>query len=114
MAVSPSERAPRRVPSPLPPVPLPSAAPPPALSLRTQLVRFVLTGGLSAVVDFGLLLVLTHAGLSDGWAKGGGVGETAPREGKPDGYPATKCGPGEALETECEADILDVDGVNKP
>ena len=52
--------------------------------------------------------------MSDGWAKGGGVGETAPREGKPDGYPATKCGPGEALETECEADILDVDGVNKP
>jgi putative flippase GtrA len=31
-----------------------------ALPLRTQLVRFVLTGGLSAVVDFGLLVLLMH------------------------------------------------------
>ena len=29
-----------------------------ALGLRDQLVRFVLTGGLSALVDFGLLLIL--------------------------------------------------------
>ncbi|SEP99496.1 GtrA family protein [Microlunatus flavus] len=31
-----------------------------ALPLRTQLVRFVLTGGLSALVDFGLLVLLMH------------------------------------------------------
>jgi putative flippase GtrA len=30
------------------------------LSLHAQLVRFVLTGGLSAVVDFGLLVLLMH------------------------------------------------------
>lgn len=36
-------------------------APPPLLSLRTQLVRFVLTGGFSAVVDFGLLKILSEA-----------------------------------------------------
>lgn len=35
--------------------------------LRTQLFRFVVTGGLSAVVDFGLLLVLLEVGL-DFWA----------------------------------------------
>src|SRR4029453_12447151 len=29
-----------------------------ALPLRDQLVRFVITGGLSAVVDFGLLVIL--------------------------------------------------------
>ena len=33
-------------------------APPAPLSLRTQVVRFVLTGGFSAVVDFGLLQLL--------------------------------------------------------
>ena len=33
-------------------------APPTPLSLRTQVIRFVVTGGLSAVVDFGLYLVL--------------------------------------------------------
>ena len=33
-------------------------APPPTLSLRTQIVRFVLTGGFSAVVDFGLYVLL--------------------------------------------------------
>ena len=33
-------------------------APPTPLSLRTQVVRFVVTGGLSAVVDFGLYLLL--------------------------------------------------------
>lgn len=31
---------------------------PPPLSLKTQLLRFVLTGGFSAVVDFGLYYVL--------------------------------------------------------
>lgn len=29
------------------------------LDLKTQIVRFVLTGGLAAVVDFGVLLILT-------------------------------------------------------
>lgn len=33
-------------------------APPQQLSLRTQATRFVLTGGFSAVVDFGLYLLL--------------------------------------------------------
>lgn len=37
----------------------PAARPP----LRTQLARFVLTGGLAAVVDYGLLLALSAAGL---------------------------------------------------
>ena len=36
-------------------------APPPLLSLRTQLLRFVLTGGFSEVVDFGLLKILSEA-----------------------------------------------------
>lgn len=39
------------------------------LSLRAQLVRFVLTGGLSAVVDFGLLVLLMHVGLGHTAAK---------------------------------------------
>ncbi|WP_269321484.1 GtrA family protein [Prescottella defluvii] len=34
-----------------------------ALDLKTQIVRFVLTGGLSAVVDFGLYLLLLAVGL---------------------------------------------------
>ena len=40
-----------------------------ALPLRTQLVRFVLTGGLSALVDFGLLVLLMQAGLGHTAAK---------------------------------------------
>lgn len=50
----------------------PEASPSPAqpLALRTQLVRFVLTGGVSAVVDFGLLVVLMNlAGLEHTPAK---------------------------------------------
>jgi len=39
------------------------------LGLRTQLVRFVLTGGLSAVVDFGLLVALMALGLGHTSAK---------------------------------------------
>ena len=38
-------------------------APPPPLSLRTQVLRFILTGGFSAVVDFGLYLFLYRSGL---------------------------------------------------
>ena len=42
--------------------PLPEAAPPrPHLSLTTQVWRFVVTGGLAAIVDFGLYLVLYKA-----------------------------------------------------
>jgi len=33
------------------------------LPLRTQLIRFVLTGGLAAVVDFGTYQVMLHLGL---------------------------------------------------
>ena len=51
------------------PVELPVAERASALPLRTQLVRFVLTGGLSAVVDFGLLVLLMHAGLGHTSAK---------------------------------------------
>jgi putative flippase GtrA len=40
-----------------------------ALSLREQLVRFVITGGLSAVVDFGLLVILMALGLGHTSAK---------------------------------------------
>jgi putative flippase GtrA len=39
------------------------------MDLRTQLVRFVLTGGLSAVVDFGLLVALMAFGLGHTPAK---------------------------------------------
>lgn len=39
------------------------------LSLRDQLIRFVLTGGLSAVVDFGLLVILMHFGMGHTPAK---------------------------------------------
>jgi putative flippase GtrA len=42
-----------------------------SLPLRTQLTRFVLTGGLSAVVDFGLLVALMALGLGHTWAKAG-------------------------------------------
>ena len=40
-----------------------------ALPLRNQLVRFVITGGLSAVVDFGLLVILMALGLGHTPAK---------------------------------------------
>ena len=51
------------------PVELPLSERTSALNLRTQLVRFVLVGGLSAVVDFGLLLLGMGAGLSHTPAK---------------------------------------------
>jgi putative flippase GtrA len=51
------------------PVELPVTERVPALPLRTQLVRFVLTGGLSAVVDFSLLVLLMHLGLGHTPAK---------------------------------------------
>ena len=40
-----------------------------ALGLREQLVRFVLTGGLSAIVDFGLLVIFMFLGLGHRPAK---------------------------------------------
>ncbi len=46
-----------------------SAAGTGAMPLRTQLVRFVATGGMSAVVDFGLLVVLMAVGLGHTPAK---------------------------------------------
>lgn len=59
--------------APLPqPVELPLSERASALPLRTQLVRFVLTGGLSAVVDFGLLVLLMH-----GLFGSGGLGHTS-------------------------------------
>ena len=51
------------------PVELPVTERSSALPLRTQLVRFVLTGGLSALVDFGLLVLLMHLGLGHTAAK---------------------------------------------
>jgi putative flippase GtrA len=55
---------------PLPqPVELPLTERESPLSLRTQLTRFVLTGGLSAVVDFGILVILMHFGLGHTPAK---------------------------------------------
>jgi putative flippase GtrA len=41
----------------------------PQLSLKTQLWRFLITGGLSAVVDFGLYVALLAAGLHVNLAK---------------------------------------------
>ncbi|WP_430335161.1 GtrA family protein [Rhodococcus sp. ACT016] len=40
-----------------------------SLDLKTQIVRFVVTGGLSAIVDFGLLLILLKVGLPFAVAK---------------------------------------------
>ncbi|OOL32506.1 hypothetical protein GQ85_06890 [Rhodococcus rhodochrous] len=40
-----------------------------ALDLKTQIVRFVLTGGLSAIVDFGLYVLLLAVGLHVNVAK---------------------------------------------
>ncbi|WP_017681189.1 GtrA family protein [Rhodococcus ruber] len=40
-----------------------------ALDLKTQMVRFVLTGGLSAIVDFGLYVLLLAVGLHVNVAK---------------------------------------------
>ena len=51
------------------PVELPVADLASALPLRDQLVRFVITGGLSAVVDFGLLVILMALGLGHTPAK---------------------------------------------
>ena len=45
------------------------AAAPTRPELRTQLVRFVITGGLSAVVDFGLLNLFMALGLGYNLAK---------------------------------------------
>ena len=39
------------------------------LSLRVQATRFILTGGLSAIVDFGLYVLLLHFGLHVNLAK---------------------------------------------
>lgn len=39
-----------------------NTAPPPTLALKTQVLRFVITGGLSAVVDFGLYVLLYKVG----------------------------------------------------
>lgn len=47
----------------------PIAEPAERLALRTQLFRFVVTGGLSAVVDFGLLNALMALHLEYTWAK---------------------------------------------
>jgi putative flippase GtrA len=56
--------------APLPqPVELPLTERSTPMDLRTQLVRFVLTGGLSAVVDFGLLVALMALGLGHTAAK---------------------------------------------
>jgi putative flippase GtrA len=42
---------------------------PPGLSLTTQVWRFIVTGGLSAIVDFGLYIALLAAGLHVNAAK---------------------------------------------
>lgn len=57
----PSQAAEDPHPAELPqPIELPLEERGSAAPLGTQLVRFVVTGGLSAVVDFGTLLALTH------------------------------------------------------
>src|ERR1700728_5045194 len=43
------------------PSPEPETAPRPVLSLTTQVTRFVITGGLAAVVDFGIYATLYKA-----------------------------------------------------
>lgn len=41
----------------------------PAVTLKTQIVRFIITGAMSGVVDFGLTVLLMHVGLSHTPAK---------------------------------------------
>lgn len=43
---------------------------PQQLSLKIQLIRFIITGCMSAVVDYGLLLLLSHFGVDPTVAKG--------------------------------------------
>lgn len=61
-----NEPAPVELPQP---VELPVSDRASALPLRAQLARFVVTGGLSAIVDFGLLTLLMAAGLGHTSAK---------------------------------------------
>ena len=49
------------------------------MPLSTQLTRFVLTGGLSAIVDYGLLVLGMEAGLGHDPAKATVVGPLGPR-----------------------------------
>jgi putative flippase GtrA len=44
-------------------------APPPNLALKTQVWRFIITGGLSAIVDYGLYVALLATGLHVNVAK---------------------------------------------
>ncbi len=48
---------------------MPEPAPSTPLSLKTQVVRFLLTGGLSAIVDFGLYVLFLRLGLHVNVAK---------------------------------------------
>lgn len=52
-----------------PEVPLTDSTADDALDLKTQLVRFVLTGGLSAIVDYGLYVLLMALGVTRDAAK---------------------------------------------
>ncbi|BBX05429.1 hypothetical protein MAIC_02320 [Mycolicibacterium aichiense] len=45
------------------------SAPTASLSLKTQMVRFIVTGGLSAIVDFGLYVLFLKLGLQVNVAK---------------------------------------------
>jgi putative flippase GtrA len=48
---------------------VPESAPSTPLSLKTQVLRFILTGGLSAIVDFGLYVLFLKLGLQVNVAK---------------------------------------------
>ena len=48
---------------------MPESAPLTPLSLKTQVLRFILTGGLSAIVDFGLYVLFLNLGLQVNVAK---------------------------------------------
>ena len=51
-------------------LPAPGTDPaPPTLPLAQQLVRFIIVGGFSAVVDFGSTILLHHLGVGDGVSK---------------------------------------------
>lgn len=52
-----------------PELPLTDSTADDALGLKTQLVRFVLTGGLSAIVDYGLYVLLMAFGVTRDGAK---------------------------------------------
>ena len=63
----------------------------PNLTLTTQIWRFIVTGGLSAIVDFGLYVVLLWAGLRDHNGEIVGMGTWPPLVDQDTGAQRNRC-----------------------